>query len=194
MSICVYSVMSNSLWPHGQAPQSLGFPRQEHWSVLPFPSPGDLSDQGIESVSLVPPALAGGFFTIAPPGKPLCVSESKESLTISTMSVDRWVIKPFIPQRFAEQQPCTSNNTNKNFSLQENHDLVEEIRRVMEIFKERDQDFPDGTVDKSLPSNAGDMVSIPGLQGFHMPQSHWAPVPQLPTTTLLATTAEAFKL
>ena len=38
----------------------MGFSRQEHWSGLPFPSPGDLPDPGIE---LRPPALAGGFFT-----------------------------------------------------------------------------------------------------------------------------------
>ena len=50
-----------------QAPLFMGFPRQEYWSVLPFPSPGDLSDPGMEPVS---PVLAGGFFTIEPPGKP----------------------------------------------------------------------------------------------------------------------------
>ena len=52
-----------------QAPLSMGFSRQEYWSGLPFPSPGDLSDPGIEPVS---PALAGGFFTTEPPGKPKC--------------------------------------------------------------------------------------------------------------------------
>ena len=39
------------------------FPKQEHCSGLPFPSPGDLPDPGIELVFLVSPALAGGFFT-----------------------------------------------------------------------------------------------------------------------------------
>ena len=43
------------------------FFRQECWSRLPFPSPGDLSDPGIESMS---PALEGEFFTAEPPGKP----------------------------------------------------------------------------------------------------------------------------
>ena len=46
-----------------------GFPRQEYWSGLPFPPPGDLLDPGIKPVSLVSPALAGGFFTTEPPGK-----------------------------------------------------------------------------------------------------------------------------
>ena len=46
-----------------QAPLSMGFSRQEYWSGLPFPPPGDLSDLGIEPVSLRSPALASGFFT-----------------------------------------------------------------------------------------------------------------------------------
>ena len=44
-----------------QAPLSLGFPRQEYWSGLPFPSPGDLSDPGIEPGS---PFIVGRFFTV----------------------------------------------------------------------------------------------------------------------------------
>ena len=48
-----------------QAPLSMGFPRQEYQSGLPFPSPGDLSDPGIEPMS---PTLAGRFFTTEPPG------------------------------------------------------------------------------------------------------------------------------
>ena len=58
-----------------QTPLSKEFSRQEYWSGLPFLSPGDLPDPGIESVSLV---LAGGFFIIEPPGKPReCVREDK---------------------------------------------------------------------------------------------------------------------
>ena len=45
-----------------QAAPSMGFSRQEYWSGLPFPYPGDLPDPGIEPVSLMSPALAGGFF------------------------------------------------------------------------------------------------------------------------------------
>ena len=47
------------------APLSMGFPRQEDWSGVPLPSPGDLPNPGIEPVSL---ALAGGFFTAEPAG------------------------------------------------------------------------------------------------------------------------------
>ena len=46
-----------------------GFPRQEYWSELPFPSPGDRPDPGMGSTS----ALAGRFFTTEPPGEPTLV-------------------------------------------------------------------------------------------------------------------------
>ena len=49
-----------------QAAMSMEFSRQEYWSVLPFPSLGDLPDPGIEHTS---PALAGGFSTSELPGK-----------------------------------------------------------------------------------------------------------------------------
>ena len=51
-----------------QAPLSMGFSRQEYWSNLPFPSPGDLLDPGIEPTF---PALERGFFTTEPPGNSL---------------------------------------------------------------------------------------------------------------------------
>ena len=46
-----------------QAPPSMGFSRQEYWSVLPFPSPGDLPNPGIKPASPTSLALAGRFFT-----------------------------------------------------------------------------------------------------------------------------------
>ena len=53
-----------------QSPLSRGFPRLEDWSGLPFPLLGDLPDPGSKSVSPTSPALAGGFFTTEPSGKP----------------------------------------------------------------------------------------------------------------------------
>ena len=53
-----------------QAPLSIGFFRQEYWSRLLFPTPGDLPNPEIEHVSPASPALACGFFTTEPPGKP----------------------------------------------------------------------------------------------------------------------------
>ena len=50
-----------------QAPRSMGFSREEYWSGLPFPSPGDLPDPGIEPRS---PALQADSLPSEPPGKP----------------------------------------------------------------------------------------------------------------------------
>ena len=51
------------------------FPKQAHWSGLPFPSPGDLPEPGIEPAS---PALAGGFFTTEPLGSPQSIEGISE--------------------------------------------------------------------------------------------------------------------
>ena len=53
-----------------QAPLSMEFSRQEYWSGLLFPSPGNLPDAGIEPRSLASPALPVGFFTAAQPENP----------------------------------------------------------------------------------------------------------------------------
>ena len=66
--VCVCARARSQLWPTlltpctvaFQAPLSMGFPKQEYWSGLPSPSPGDLPNPGIEPMS---PALAGRFFT-----------------------------------------------------------------------------------------------------------------------------------
>ena len=54
-----------------QASLSIGFNRQEYWNELPRPPPGYLPDPGIKPTSLMSPALAGRFFTISVPGKPI---------------------------------------------------------------------------------------------------------------------------
>ena len=59
---CVW--LLGTLWTAAhQAPQSMGFSREEYCSGLPCPSPGNLPNPGTEPASLVSPALAGGFFT-----------------------------------------------------------------------------------------------------------------------------------
>ena len=68
----IHLVVSNSATPWTlahQDPLSVGFPRQENWSGLSFPPPEDLSDPGTEHMSLMSPALAGGFFPAEPSGK-----------------------------------------------------------------------------------------------------------------------------
>ena len=66
--VCAKSLQScplfATLWtPAHQAPLSMGFSRQEHWSGLLFPPSGDLANPGIKPASLTSPALAGEFFT-----------------------------------------------------------------------------------------------------------------------------------
>ena len=67
----------------------MGFPRQESWSGLLFPSPGDLPDPETEPPS---PTLAGGFFTTKPPGKPATLlpnfNYTKSVTTITLRSSD----------------------------------------------------------------------------------------------------------
>ena len=68
--VCVVSWFSHvqlfaTLWTIAcQAPLSTGFSRQEYWSRLPFPPPGDLADPGTKPAFLMSPALADRFFTI----------------------------------------------------------------------------------------------------------------------------------
>ena len=69
MCVCVHacSVIFDSLLPSDYRPSDCSLPgssvhefsRQEYWSGLPFPTPGDLPDPGIEPMSLASPALAG---------------------------------------------------------------------------------------------------------------------------------------
>ena len=68
---CVLSHVSEvqlfvTLWTVAcQAPQSMGFSRQEYWSGLLCPPPGDLPNPGIKLTSFVSPAWAGGVFTLS---------------------------------------------------------------------------------------------------------------------------------
>ena len=77
--VCVSrSVVSDSLWAH-QASLSMEFPRQEYWSGLPFPSPGDLPYPGIKPRY---PTLSADSLLSEPPGKP-----------ISSLYEFRWTLK-----------------------------------------------------------------------------------------------------
>ena len=64
---------------------SMGFPKQEHRSGLPFPPPGDLPDPGTEPRS---PALAGGLSTAEPPGKPQIPQATTEKILRATIKTD----------------------------------------------------------------------------------------------------------
>ena len=73
-----------------QAPLSMRFSRQEYWSGLPFPSPGNLPDRRIELSSLTASALAGGFFTTKLSGKPMKVKV--KSLSRVRLFVTPWTV------------------------------------------------------------------------------------------------------
>ena len=84
----------NSLWPLWavacQTSQSLGFPKQEYWSRVPFAPPGDLPNPGIEPTS---PALVGRFFTTMPPGKSyVLILDSKLNLIFALSQSSKAVI------------------------------------------------------------------------------------------------------
>ena len=65
-----------------QAPLCMGFSRQEYWSGLPFPSPGDLPDPGIELWS---PALQADSLPTETPGKPLTKLEYKKAIDMTLL-------------------------------------------------------------------------------------------------------------
>ena len=75
--------MSDSLQPCGlarEAPLSMEFSRQEHWNGLPFPTPGDLPDPGIEPTSLESPVLAGRFLTTSAAWKSVLLGKGYKSV------------------------------------------------------------------------------------------------------------------
>ena len=74
-----------------QSPLSMEFSKQGYWSGLPFPSLGHLPDPRIEPPS---PALAGGFFTAVPPGKPNYIVEFFKS-RISVMTGRQETLKKY---------------------------------------------------------------------------------------------------
>ena len=64
-----------ALWTEPyQSPLSMDFSRREYWSGLPFPTPGDLRDSGIEPTFFASPVLVGRFFSTVLPGKPFSPS------------------------------------------------------------------------------------------------------------------------
>ena len=75
-----------------QAPLSTGFSRQEYWSELPFPSPGDLPDPGTEPAT---PALAGEFFTTESSGKPIWKKKKNYLFAVLGLRGSTWDLVPW---------------------------------------------------------------------------------------------------
>ena len=95
-----HSVASNSATPWiiaYQASPSMGFFGQEYWSWLPFPSPGDLPDPGIEPGS---PTLEADALTSEPPGKPLAIKRN-----VSESVLMKWTnLEPVIQREISQKK------------------------------------------------------------------------------------------
>ena len=75
--VCAFISDSATLWTVArQAPLSMGFSRQEHWSVLSFPSPGDFSRPRAQTHHSWGSCSAGRFFSAEPSGKQLCLQST----------------------------------------------------------------------------------------------------------------------
>ena len=111
--LCVSrSVRSNSSWPWAhQVPLSMGFSRQEYWSGLPFPTPGDLPNPVIKPMSLESPTLAGRFFTTSTTWEahtitglsPDCVYRPFCHLNLILDSLGRWLFKALYDESFCKE-------------------------------------------------------------------------------------------
>ena len=95
MYVCVCSVMPDSATPWTvacQTPLSLEFSRQEHWSGLPLPPPGDLPDPGIEPASPVSPADS---LPAEPSGKPKYYTTWIYDILLIHLSMNAWTASSF---------------------------------------------------------------------------------------------------
>ena len=88
------------------------FLRQEYWTGLPFPSPGDLPNPAIEPTT---PALAGGFFTTEPPGKP---NSPLQFSLVQSLSHIRLFATPWIAARQASLSNTNSWSSPKLTSIE----------------------------------------------------------------------------
>ena len=103
-----------------QAPLFMEFSRQEYWSGVPFPSPGDLPDSGTEPMCLMSLALAGRFLTTVLPGKPrsccyLCLNQlffhlvSTSKLSVCYMELSNSALLKFSSQQVENKKTLPSN-------------------------------------------------------------------------------------
>ena len=158
---------SATLWTVAhEAPLFVGFSRQEYWNGLPFPSPGDLPDPGIEPVSLTSPALAGRFFTTSATWKvpgDFSAATKRADDSFSLWRTLLWALREFSLLAFLLHLclllclPCLFILLDPSLKL----------------------GFSAGSVVRNLPPNGGDWSSIPEPGGSHMLRGNSAHWPQL---------------
>ena len=92
-----------------RAPLSMGLPRQEYWSGLPFPYPGDLPNSGMEPRSPVSFALAGGLSTTEPPGSvsSCLIAGNSDLLKVPTILFSIMAVLFYIPTNSAKRVPSS---------------------------------------------------------------------------------------
>ena len=169
-----------------QAPLSMGFLRQKYCNGVPFPSPGDLPNSGIEPVFLVSPELAGGFLTTSTTCEALLKSESEVAQSCPTLCdpIDCSLPGSSIHGIFQAKSTGVGCHCLLLLQVKSKHVGTSSGLRyhsVLQHWKCRTWDFTGGPVIKRLPCNAGDVGSIPG---------QWTKVPHAteklswsPTTT-----------
>ena len=122
-----------------QAPPSRGFPRQEYWNALPFPSPGDLPNPGIESES---PASVGNSLPLSHQGRPKhwlsqhylanlykSISPHSNSTNIPITGI---IFNTHIPAlNFSKKKSRTSNLVPKVLLYLQNHILSKSLCRIL---------------------------------------------------------------
>ena len=87
-----------------QTPLFMGFSRQEYWSGLPFPPPGDLPDPGIKPASLMLPALAGRFLSSSE--KPIYNHRNEQSCEFA-LTITHYYMKTSIPSLVGKKRILT---------------------------------------------------------------------------------------
>ena len=108
-----------------QAPLSMGFPRQEYWSGLLFPSQGDLTNPGIKPLSLTSPALQAYYFITVAPGKQILgnsnhwVRQNPSKRVQVTLKTGIWLSESEYWKRsseYLEERICDPASWDKGFS------------------------------------------------------------------------------
>ena len=169
-----------------QAPLPMGSSRQEYWSGVPFPSLGDLPKSGIKPRS---PALAGGFLTTEPPGKPKWNHKQKQKATYTIGST----FKIYLESTFL---PTHHSDPNHHFSPGYSNSLLTKLPLSAPLTAESPWGGGSGPTERrsgpiSLGSKSCSGFSLPApapLRAVLTCPLHLQAIPQPPRSLLLTLT------